>query len=310
MGIFRPPGLVSRRSRSSSCGFTLTEVIVAIVIAFVVAIVLMPAFSRRSHGGGRQIKDSTQIRGIHQGMILWAQNNNDRYPLPSEVDKNDHTVASNGDPESKDTTANIMSMLIFNGFFSPEHCVSPAESNGNIKIFDGYQYTDPEAAAGADKKLALWDPAFSADFTDEVTGGHFSYGHAIPNGPARSKVWSNTFQATEAILGNRGPEVSTVTNGRKRDVTAKYRIPSSNTLLIHGGRTTWEGYIAFNDNHVNFETDVFTKDNGVGYADAEGNVWDDCLFFDEAADVKGTNNFLGMFIGAGKTSSEFKPIWD
>jgi hypothetical protein len=29
---------------------------------------------------------------------------------------------------------------------------------------------------------------------------------------------------------------------------------NSNTLLIHGGRTTWEGNIAYNDNHVNFET--------------------------------------------------------
>ena len=28
----------------------------------------------------------------------------------------------------------------------------------------------------------------------------------------------------------------------------------SNTLLIHGGRTTWEGNIAYNDNHITFET--------------------------------------------------------
>lgn len=55
----------------------------------------------------RQIKDATQIRGIHQG--IWAQNNADKYPLPSEVDKSDMTVADRG--KLKDTTSNIMSLL-------------------------------------------------------------------------------------------------------------------------------------------------------------------------------------------------------
>ena len=51
---------------------------------------------RPHHEGGRLVKDSTQIRGIHQGMVLWAQNNKDQYPLPSVIDAHNDTVADQG----------------------------------------------------------------------------------------------------------------------------------------------------------------------------------------------------------------------
>ena len=103
----------------------------------------------------------------------------------------------------------------------------------------------------------------SANQTATDPGG-FSYAHMPPVGNRRVK-WGNTFAATEAIIGNRGPQytgpggatgtwtlipaVTTVDN--------TYRTPvgvGSNTLLIHGGRTTWEGNIAYNDNHVSYES--------------------------------------------------------
>ena len=40
----------------------------------------------------RQARDADQLRAIHQGMVLWAQNNADVYPLPSRLDTADNTV--------------------------------------------------------------------------------------------------------------------------------------------------------------------------------------------------------------------------
>jgi len=89
-------------------------------------------------------------------------------------------------------------------------CVSPAESNGNMKIYDKYQYSDPTGAVTP--KQAQWDPAFKAvkgevaNFSGSTATdpGGVSYAYMPPIGNRRPK-WSNTFNATEAIVGNRGP---------------------------------------------------------------------------------------------------------
>jgi hypothetical protein len=123
----------------------------------------------------------------------------------------------------------------------------------------------------------------------------------------RLAIWANTFKATEAALGNRGPEISGVKT-TKRDRTFTTVLPSSNTYLIHGGRTTWEGNIAYNDNHVNFETRIAPE--ATQYKDGSGVEWFDCLFFDEPDDPASKNNYLGNFVKAGTTKAEFRSIWD
>lgn len=263
-------GRTSPRHRS---GFTIFELMIILGGLSLLVGMLLPALGR-ARSTARQIKDATQVRAIHQGFVLWAQNNRDEYPLPSKVDKGEagETVLGGDDPGIKDQTKNIISLLIFNGFSSPELCLSPAEANPDFAVDDNYEYSEPKAAALADKNRALWDPAFKGppqrvDFQGSrgADRGNFSYAHTPPVG-ARKKVWQNTFGATEAIMGNRGPHWDAAEGrgwvlGAGAPVDAMPYAPadtlpgmSSNTLLIHGPRNTWEGNIAYNDNHVSFET--------------------------------------------------------
>jgi prepilin-type N-terminal cleavage/methylation domain-containing protein len=298
-------------------GFSFVELLVVIVIVGILTVVMLAVFGSRGHRGPRTPKCAYNVRGIHQGMILFSQANKDQYPLPSALDKANSTIApaEGADPATKDTTAAIISTLIYGTFFGPEICISPAESNGAIALDPDYQYAEPRGTV--DPKLALWDPNFSADFTGNAgveAGGkgngkgesNFSYAHMLPSGP-RAAIWSNTFDATQAVIGNRGPLITGVTKGSRRAVTPAFDT-GSNTLLIHGSRTAWEGNIAYNDNHVSFESTMWTE--SVTYKEAAGAEWLDLLHYDEPDDASGLNNFLGIYTQAGPTPAAFKTIWE
>jgi hypothetical protein len=282
-------------------GLTIVETIVAVLavlfLVFIAVNVLIAlAIARQS---APQLKDSTQVRGIHQAMVMWAQNNRDEYPLPSKVDVENATVPEEG--RAKDTTANIMSLLVFNGSITPDILVSPAEVNRSIRVHKNYQFDRPRAVRPAD---ALWDPGLRADFTGQG-GGHVSYAHLLP-GEHRLAKWGNTFIATEPVVGTRGPEITAARRLGNGAVAPTFANPQSNTFLMHGAKDRWVGNIAFNDNHVEF---LIELSNGT-YTNAAGQETADLIHYDEPDDPSGLNHFLGIFIRAGEKRSEFKAIWD
>jgi hypothetical protein len=252
---------------------------VSVIVALLLAI--LPSFGK----GGRpptRVHDATQIRGIHQGMVLFASDNQDRYPIPSELDKAHATLTSDS---AKDDLGSVLSILIYAGFFPPELCVSPAEQSGLIRIDENYRLSDVPSAtpnANGSASQAMWDPAFRGSSAEQVeSNGKKAVGTLaerenvtsnnsyamMPFFGARKEKWTKTFQATEAVLGNRGPSYEAVGSG----ANVKYRLlksgsvdgnrgftnevgkgTSSVSLLIHGKRDAWEGNVAFNDNHVDF----------------------------------------------------------
>ncbi len=279
---------------ASRRGFTIIDLLTVlgvVVTLLFVFLVLAPALSKPRGGNTRHIRDNTHIRGIHQGMVLFAQNNKDRYPIPSELDKGHTTLSS---ASAKDDPGSVLSILIYAGFFPPELTVSPAEQSELVRVDDDYNLTVPAlpgatSAAVGSTNQALWDPAFRGSSAEHVTqGGTKAVGTLamesnvtgnnsyamMPFFGARRAKWSNTFSANEAVLGNRGPSYEVVgaqasasyrlLNTGKVDTRAGFtdtvgKGTSSISLLIHGKRDTWEGNVAFNDNHVDFLTEADPK---------------------------------------------------
>lgn len=279
-------------------GFTLIELLVVIAIIALLVGILLPALGK-ARQSARQLKCSTQVRSIVQAMVTWANNNQSKYPTPSDLDTANQTVAATG--ELKNTTGNILSLLIFNGHISAEICVSPSETNtGNVEIRTAYQLTNPSGAPQPSN--ALWDGKFwgapgtqttahvARGGTDNAAGNN-SYANVPPIG-RRKQYWSDTFSSTEAVFGNRGARfmgTSYPSSGRWT-LTSDSFGTGSNTLAIHGGRSTWEGNIGYNDGHVSFETkpnpDTVTYSRGTG---ASAQATPDNLFVCETDETGRTN---------------------
>lgn len=266
----------------------------------------------KARQSARQIKDATQIRGIHQGFVLFAEANNDKYPIPSEVDKHDGTIKSDV-PASKDTTSNIYSILVFGNYIAPEILVSPAETNNNIVIDSDYDLGVPKSAA--DPYSACWDPAFSADFTS-AKNGNTSYAHQIPASERRTR-WATTLNASEAILGDRGPKIESIDEVKDENGDLVLKADADNNSLsyhLFGEGASWKGNIAFNDNHVEFLDTVFPDPCEYQINKPMGEPGPtkskDALFYDEPDAKNQENTYLSIFTKAGKTTKSYRAIWD
>lgn len=292
-------------------GFTLIELGAVIATLGVGAAALSVASPvDKARATARQIKDATQIRNLTTSFIVWAQGNRDIYPLPSKLDTRNVTVKEIG--RAKDTTANIWSLLVWNGQVTPELLVSPLENNVNIKVDNNYQNNLPTAAVKpAD---ALWNPGFSVDFTGGKTG-HASYAHLQPAGD-RLKRWGNTFKDDEAIISTRGPEVTGVQYLDGDLAQPAFANADSNTFKMFPANSpgAWAGNVAFNDNHVEFISDHFKPGRplktALRFTDADGKALPDVTFYDEPTDPSAVNTYMGIFTAAGEKPAEFKAIWD
>ena len=254
-------------------GFTLIELLVVISIIALLIAILLPALgaARRS---ARQMTNSTQLRGTHQAMVTFAQDNKSYFP----GFRNDGTVATAAQSKVDGTNVNRFTVGTATGA-DPVHRVAQILNNDMITP----EYVISPGESSIDKTPAT--------ITTNMTANNYSYamlrtladdGSAATGQRVERAAleWAETINAQAPVMADRN-----VGNNATDEISSVW------TGLDSG---EWRGGIVFNDNVVIFESGVIQETTK--YANFAANT-DDNLFEDTGTAKNAAERIVAFMAG-------------
>lgn len=272
LGIMAMSRIGNPANRQSGHGMAMAGTVlggVSMVLGTVVLLIglLLPALgaARRS---ARQMQNSSQMRGIHQGLVIYAQGNRQFYPgikgngmlLQGGVD-NVGPDALYVSPYDGDHPAVRLEILMANDFFDGSYVISPGEEGAKSMWGGGPVDSSMYSYASL---LLVGEPA----------GGNLI---PSPQAANRNAEHRDTSNSLAVIMGDRN--VATDGSlGMRVDAAAG---PGQAQSIWTSSLGDWRGSVTWNDNHVSFETTSIMEWTQFG---SGMNAADDSLFAADADD--------------------------
>lgn len=297
-------------------GFTLIELLVVIAIIALLVGLLLPALAKAQRNA-RSMKDSAQIKQIHQAFLTFANTNDGKLPIPGLIDRQPATFFNGvgGAPKDmpgvgpedpvRNNTASLYSSMIAQDFFNTDIVVGPTEANAVVVEDADYDYS--MYAPGNDD---YWDNTFTMDIWALPGQGFFanaSYAHQAICGDRKVLKWRDSQVSSDPVLGTRGTEDGAPPGDPKYD--------KSQTLLLHGPKRQWVGNICFADNHMETLNNFFPALTTYEAIQGTGGPVKDNIFAAEFDDHPDGNDaapdaYLGITVYAFANQPKVLCQWD
>jgi prepilin-type N-terminal cleavage/methylation domain-containing protein len=185
--------------------FTLIELLVVIAIIALLVGLLLPALSAAQRNA-RSLKDSAQIKEIHQAFLAFATANEGKLPTPGLINRDADPflgqIPGSG-PENwrQNRTSAIYSAMIAQDYFNTDICIGPTEINPVFKEMEDYDFAMYNP--GAD---TYWDPMFRMILGVDGQISNCSYAATALCGDRKSVKWRDSQAPGDPVIGTRGIE--------------------------------------------------------------------------------------------------------
>lgn len=264
----------SPRARRRQSGFSIHELLIVIVLVVFTLSLNLPLADAAARRTARRMQNSTQLRGMHQGLVAFANSNKNKF---AGLDSRGNIIANGkeatGNSGDGDTVQARFWMMLEFDFFTPEYAVSPSEV-ANV--------TSADVVQGAIEPIK-WD-ANTKHYSHAMLGIKGTAGKA-PDAVGRGEEWSQTLNLQAIVLSDRNSGTNATT-----------QVESIHT----GDRGDWQGSVLWNDNHVGFENEQYfeTKYADAGRHTDEFGQGNDNLFA-EGRDPDGRVGYDALMVIAG-----------
>lgn len=208
--------------------FSLSDVIAIVVCVVLVVAVVIPFVSPRGRRPHRPMQNGTQVRAIHQSLVLYSNANNGYYPGYTSDGSDDFAAISasvtdfGANALTDDDLGKVYAILLTGEYFYPDYIISPSDSIVPVTY-------DPKSSA---VKPTIDNTMYSYALLDKN------------DSPSERRIqWKNANGWQAPIVADPSSDIRPLPF-----VTYHSEVPAPGNSDFD-----YEGSIAWNDNHMTFE---------------------------------------------------------